>query len=164
MWLLKVACRWCAVWFVFFGTYMLFAAKLSWQEAIAGSVIALFGAIAAIATIQAAELRYRPRLAWIWRLSGLPISVVRDCYVVGQALWWRVTNRRSVTGALLALPFNPGGDDAESAARRAIVTAGVSISPNTFVVAIDRVHGVLLVHQLVKSPEPPGNGDREWPL
>ena len=38
------------------------------------------------------------------------------------------------------------------------------LSANTFVVGIDRETRLILFHQLVASPEPPGGGKKEWPL
>ena len=51
-----------------------------------------------------------------------------------------------------------------SNARRALVVAGVSLAAEHYVIAVDRERNVLIVHQLIPSQEPPGHGDREWPL
>lgn len=156
-----------AVWFAnglaLFGLYMLFVAKWSWEEAIAGAAVAASGATAASAVFWASGARYWPRLSWLKPLLAVPPRVLADCGVVGLAIWRQISGR-PVAGRFRIVPFDPGEDDAASAARRALVTASVSISPNTYVVAIDRERRLLLVHQLVPSPEPPGRGDQVWPL
>ena len=50
----------------------------------------------------------------------------------------------------MAVPFAHGPSaDPGAAARRALATAGVSASPNTYVVGIDTRRDELLAHQLV---------------
>ena len=55
-------------------------------------------------------------------------------------------------------PFDLGGAGRRSAARRALV-AGVSLSPNTYVVAVDRERKRLLVHQSIPSAKRIGGGN-----
>lgn len=155
---------WVGWWVALLGVYMLFASKLAWAEAVVGAAAAALGATAAVVTARAGGLHFRPRAGWLPLLGRVPGRVLADCGVVALALWRRLVLRQAVEGVFRTVPFDPGGDDAVSAARRALVTAGISVSPNTYVVAIDRRRGLLLVHQLVASPEPPGKGDREWPL
>ena len=90
--------------------------------------------------------------------------MLADCGVVGAALARVLLKREKIEGAFRTIPFDVGGNDPESAARRALVMAGACLTPNTYVVAIDAEKGQLLMHQLVPSAEPPGGGDREWPL
>ncbi len=162
--LFGVIASWLAWWAVLLGLYMLFAAKLSWEEAIVGAGIAGLGATGAFVTLKAGEVHFRPRLRWLTILGRLPGNVLADCGIVGAALWQKLVQRRPVEGVFRTVPFDAGGDDPESAARRALVTAGVSLSPNTYVLGIDRQRGLLLVHQLVPSGKPPGKGDKEWPI
>ena len=65
---------------------------------------------------------------------------------------------------MLEVPFAPGGADPRSAARRALVLAGVTVAPNTLAIRIDSRRSLLQVHRLVPQPHPPGGGDREWPI
>lgn len=151
-------------WAVLFGFYLLLAAKQAVAEAVAGVAIAALGAAAATSTAGAGKLRFRARLPWLAQVARLPGRILADCGIVAVALWRRLVGRHVVSGEFRIVPFDPGGDDAESAARRALVTLGVTLAPNTYVVAVDRERGVLLLHQLVPSAQPPGGGDREWPL
>lgn len=162
--LVRVVGSWFFWWAALFGLYLLFVAKLTAAEALVGSVAAALAATGTMATARAADLHFRPRIRWLRLLLRLPWRVLADCGIVGMALWRQIVQRQNVDGAFRIVPFDSGGDDAVSTARRALVTAGVSLAPNTYVVAVDRQRGVLLVHQLVPSSEPPGGGDREWPL
>ncbi len=78
--------------------------------------------------------------------------MVRDTATVFAALWRHLFTSDRVQGAWRALPYEAGGDDPRSAARRALVTAAISATPNTYVVGIDRETNVMLVHQLVPAP------------
>jgi len=50
------------------------------------------------------------------------------------------------------LPFPQEGDDAAAAARRALATTVVSLTPNTYVVGVEGNEGAVLIHQLVRRP------------
>lgn len=151
-------------WLALFVLYLLLAGKAEGEEALAGLVLAVPAAVAMIAVREAGRLHYRPRWRWLGKLGRLPGKVVKDCAIVAAALWRALVRREKVEGVFRTIPFDPGGEDAESAARRALVVAGVCVAPNTFVVALEEERGLILVHQLVPSAQPPGGGDREWPL
>jgi hypothetical protein len=78
----------------------------------------------------------------------------------------RALGRARVAGEFRAVPFDPefGRQPGEAAARRAAVIAGVSVTPNSVVMAVDGGQERLLIHQLVHTRRPPGDGDRLWPL
>lgn len=153
-----------AWWTIFFGLYLLFASKLAGSEVVVGFAAAALAATGATLTSRAARQRFRARVRWLLLLGRLPGRILTDCGMVGLALWRRLARRKTVKGKFRTIPFDPGGQDALSTVRRALVTAGISLAPNTYVVAIDRRRRVLLVHQLIPSARLTGKGDREWPL
>jgi multisubunit Na+/H+ antiporter MnhE subunit len=153
-----------AWWLGFLPLYLLFAASLSWQEFVAGVVVSGIAALALTATRRAGNLHFEPRLGWLRKFWHLPIRVLADCGIVAAALMRALMRREKIEGVFRTIPFDPGGDDAESAARRALVMAGACLAPNTYVVAVDPGRKQMVVHQLVPSPRPPGGGDPEWPL
>lgn len=158
---LRYAAAW---WLAFLLLYLLLAGNFDWQEGVAGLGLAGVATVAMTATRRAASLYFQPRLGWLRHFRRLPRQVLVDCAIVATALARALFRRAKVEGVFRTIPFDPGGDDAESAARRALVTAGVCLAPNTYVVAIDAERGEMLLHQLVPSAQPPGGGDREWPL
>jgi hypothetical protein len=101
-------------------------------------------------------VRFRMAPGWLRDLHRLPGQVLHDCWTLAAALWRRLRGEQ-VRGVFRVLPFPSERDDARSAARRALVTAVVSLTPNTYVVGVEGDEGVMLVHQLVAgrgSPVP----------
>jgi hypothetical protein len=162
--MLSLVRSWAGWWVGFVLTYLLLAGSLQGAELVAAIVLAGLAALAMTAARKAGHLHFEPRLRWLALLGRLPGRVFADCGLVGAALWRALVRRQTIEGVFRTLPFDAGGDDPVSAARRALVTAGVCLAPNTYVVAIDFRRGFLLVHQLIPSAQPPGGGDREWPL
>jgi multisubunit Na+/H+ antiporter MnhE subunit len=132
---------------------------LAFVNTLAVAEVAL-GLVAAAVAATASELvrsqdlvRFRMDPRWLRGLHRLPWQVLRDCWVLAVALWRRCAGR-PVHGAFRALPFPVERDDARSAARRALVTGTVSLTPNTYVVGCEG-DGVILLHQLVPEPGSP---------
>jgi multisubunit Na+/H+ antiporter MnhE subunit len=136
-----------ALWLAFVDTFA--------REEVALGLIA--GAIAATAAdlVRAQDLvRFRLEPRWLRDLYRLPRQVLGDCWVLARALWRQLTGH-PVRGAFRVVPFPGEADDARSAARRALATAVVSVTPNTVVVGVERDEGHMLVHQLVPEPGSP---------
>jgi multisubunit Na+/H+ antiporter MnhE subunit len=117
--------------------------------AIAAAIAATVAELVRIQDLQA--IRVRPR--WLLRARVLPRFALADTSTLFAALWRHLLFRRPVKGAFLALPFDPGDeDDPYAAGRRALITAAITITPNTYVVGIDAGRKLILVHQLVPAP------------
>jgi multisubunit Na+/H+ antiporter MnhE subunit len=140
---------WVAWWIVFFTFYMLLVGVWVAEELIAA---ALAGAISATVAevVRVQDIRqFRPRLRWILRVYRLPPSILADCGVVFRALWRHLVRREEINGAFRAFRIPLAGEGGRAAARRALLNAAISITPNTYVVGIDEESEVVLVHQLV---------------
>jgi hypothetical protein len=57
--------------------------------------------------------------------------------------------RRPVRGRFRVVSVSLPEDRDEQAAKRALLTAGEGISPNSYVVTIDNRKGLMLIHELV---------------
>ena len=119
------------------------------------------GLVAAAVAATAAELvrsqelvRFRLDPRWLRDVHRLPWQVLHDCRLLSVGLWRHCTGR-PLRGTFRVVPFPGEADDARSAARRAVVTALVSVAPNTVVVGIEGGEGEMLVHQLVPEPGSP---------
>ena len=99
-------------------------------------------------------VRFRLELRWLRGLAQLPWQTLRDCWLLTVALWRHCTGHPA-RGVFRVVPFPSEADDARSAARRALVTALVSVAPNTVVVGVEGSGGEMLVHQLVPEPGSP---------
>jgi multisubunit Na+/H+ antiporter MnhE subunit len=150
---------------IFFILFLVLAAKLTVTEVIAGLCVAVV-VITSSKWIRAkARLRFRVKPGWTRLLfKRVAVKTVTDCGWVFLALWRYAIHRKPIQGRLWSIPFEPGGEDDESASRRALVLAMVSITPNTLAIAIDRKKGVLILHQLVYTGKEPGQGDQKWPI
>jgi multisubunit Na+/H+ antiporter MnhE subunit len=135
-----------ALWLAFVGT-------LAAEELVLGLVAAAVAATAADLVRAQDLVRFRLDPRWLRDLGQLPWQVLRDCWLLAVALGRRCAGR-PVHGAFRALPFPVERDDARSAARRALVTGVVSLTPNTYVVGCEG-DGVILIHQLVPEPGSP---------
>ncbi|MBA2274395.1 MAG: Na+/H+ antiporter subunit E [Actinobacteria bacterium] len=143
--------HWFAWWVALVLLWQLFVNTFAAPEVLAGLVAAAIAATAAEVVRGQGLIHFRPRVPWLLRARKLPLAVIVDCRIVVGALWRRLGRGQTVKGAFTAVPFNAGGDDAEAAARRALYVMAISLTPNTFVIGIDRENNVMLVHQLVST-------------
>jgi multisubunit Na+/H+ antiporter MnhE subunit len=149
----RVLIRFGAWWAVSFVLWLLLTSTLDAQEVVAGVIASSISAFAASIVQSNEEFGFRPRLRWLSRARILPGQVISDCWVLTVALWRRVVGSKQARGSFKTFRFQYVADDPESAARRALVTAAISLTPNTYVVAFDRDKQELIVHQLVSRPE-----------
>lgn len=156
---------WVVWWAALVALYLLLVDTLARPEIVLG-LLAAAAAAGAVAAVRAqGPVRFAPDPRWVLLLTRrLPINALRDTGVVFAALGRAVWRRERIEGIVRVVPFDAGGDGPRSVARRALVVAGTCVAPNTVAVAIDAAHNQLIVHQLVPTSQPPGMGDREWPL
>lgn len=135
--------------------------KLDPQETPAGIAVALLATAATLAVGTVAGARYRVHAGWLPLALLVARNVVRDTVVVSRVVL-RALAGGAVADGYLHVPFEPGGDDPASAARRALAIAGMSTSPNEIVLDVDEQRRMMRVHVLA------GTGNRrhstEWPL
>lgn len=140
-------------WIVLFGLWFLLVDSLAHPEVAAGPFAALLAAGVALGVWRAGDEHHRFRWRWLREMRRVPGGVLRDTAVVMTVLWRRVATGERPRSAFRIVPFPGGmGDDAESESWRAFCTFATSLTPNTFVVGIDRDRKQILVHQL--APEP----------
>jgi multisubunit Na+/H+ antiporter MnhE subunit len=159
-----VATRLARDWLTFVVLYLLLAGSLALGELGAGALAAGLAAAARETLRHRTDQRFRARLRWLRLVGRTARQLLRDCIVVSGAIACAILRAESPPGRLRRVSFSPGGNDPEAAMRRTLVTSGISITPNSYVVAIDRKAERLLVHQMLAKPDPPGGRDRTWPL
>ena len=145
---------WLGWWVLSMLLWLLFTSTLNRAEAVVGVGASMIAATAAEVARAKTAFGFRPRLRWFRHTVRLPWSIVKDTWTVFAVLAAHATGRRRVRGQLRAVRFHHGrpGDPVASA-RRALVTAGVTMSPNTIVVGVDPDRDDLLVHQLSAAPD-----------
>ena len=147
-------------WLMLAAFYALFAGEVSITEAIAG-LVATGGAAAYGALLH----RSRSRRLTLWApclrvIAGPLAALVPDAWRVGRGLLkvlWRRPD--GPAGVLSRQPFREGGRASEDAGRRGVVTLGLSLAPNGYVVSIE--DDAIVLHRLVAAAP---NVDRAWPV
>lgn len=153
--------RW-SVWaIVLFIAYEVLEDSPVLDELVAGGIIAAFAALIVTWLYVITETRYAPRWLDLVRLGDLPVKIARETLVVGAAILRSFVDSRALKGSVEHIPMEFGELKSPYAAtRRALVTYGISIAPNTIVCVVDR-RG-LFVHRLVGRTRRPS--ERRWPL
>lgn len=148
------------MWVSFVAIYLSQVSSWNAEELTAG--VAAGGlAMALVASVgRCSDARFAMRWNWFLLLAQrLPGRALADCGVVLQAL-----RRRRVSGGFRAIPFDKDHTLRTDSTRRALVIAGVSVAPNSIVITVDPKRDRLLVHQLIHTSNPPGDGDPLWPV
>ena len=134
-------------WLLFLALYLLLAGKASPEEGAAGAMAAT------ITLLLARKLRKRfkrPLLlqpAWLLLLWRIPVAMLSESWLLAVALL-RQLRGIETEGRLIEHPFTAPQDRHDSA-RRAFMTCGVCITPNSYLVYVDREKKRVLVRQLV---------------
>ena len=116
---------------VLLGLYLVFAGEVSTVELIAGSLAALAATGLGVALVVVAKRHFRVARPVKAVLSPLP-SLLTEFFKVGRELV--VVALRGASGqqgSFVHQPFEPGGEDAASAGRRAATILGISVAPGS---------------------------------
>jgi multisubunit Na+/H+ antiporter MnhE subunit len=105
-------------------------------------------------------IRFQPRARWVARAPAILLEAFTDCGLLAVALWDKVVRRRPVRGRMVRVPFEHGGDSGRDGARRALINFTISLTPNSYVVDIDRESDSLLIHRLVNRVVIQPEGDQ----
>jgi multisubunit Na+/H+ antiporter MnhE subunit len=144
---------WLCWWVFLFVVWLLLVLTQATAEVVAGIVVAAMGATAAEVVRRSRFVVVSPRGLLPRHPGRLATTVLSDCWLLTVALWRQLRQRDDNVGAFRGIAFHAGpDDDPRAAARRAAYTALISLTPNTYVVGIDREHNNMLVHELVAGP------------
>ena len=124
------------------------------EEAILGLFAAAVAATAAEAVREQGVAGFRPRARWLRRALPLPWRGLRESALVLTALMRQVTGRGPVRGSFRLVPVRLPDDPNEQTAKRALLTAGESFAPNSYVLAIDNRKRLMLKHELLSEDAP----------
>src|SRR6476660_2262256 len=116
---------WLVSWLTLWGLYMLLVFKTELPEIVAGAVCGAISATGALLVRDHAPLRFAPGRGW-WRgVARLPVDVTRETWLLVGVLW------------------------------RVLAKGVGSVASNTLVVGFDEQNERVLLHQLVRTSEPP---------
>ncbi|MDQ4058175.1 MAG: Na+/H+ antiporter subunit E [Actinomycetota bacterium] len=155
--------HWLAWWALLAALWLLLTGSFDPYEMGAGAVAAAVAATTATLVKAESVMRFDPEIAWLLRAVRLPRRIFVDNLVVLGAAVRHVTGRRRAVGAFRAVRFRTGGEDSRSATRRALVISAITVTPNTYVVGVDKDRDLILCHQLVPArPEDARKEILEW--
>jgi multisubunit Na+/H+ antiporter MnhE subunit len=145
------ALRWSCWWVVSMLLWWGLTATTKVQEAIVGAGAAAIAATA-MAVVQRGAgplVRLPPR--WLRPAWRVPIFIARDTGLVFAALVRQLAGRGAPRGSYRHVPLGVPSDPGLAAGQELLLTVGLSVSPNTFVLGVDAEAGDLVVHQLVPT-------------
>jgi hypothetical protein len=121
-------------------------------EQVLGLFASAVAATAAVALGRQRIFQFRARLAWLLPAWKLPWrTVVETGWVLG-ALFRQLAGGPARRGSFRRVPITLPDDPSEEATKRALLTAGLSFPPNSYVLEIDGESREMLLHQLI-NPE-----------
>ena len=138
---------------ILFGLWMLFVSLTKPQEMIAGLIAALIAAVADATIKSAGFAKFKPRLEWLPLIFWEAWYALDGSWAIVVALFKHIAGKPS-EAQFVSVPVDAGGDDAESWARRTLLTAYMTIPPNFIVLGIDVERGRMLVHQVSPTGVP----------
>ena len=136
-------------WAFAFVLWLLYVCGASWPEVGAGIGAAAIATVATLLAGGAADARFRPRWRWALELGVLPLAILRDTGLAGKFMLDTIRGRPRRGRYVAVGPLPVKAEDGRTSARRALLVAAVSVSPNAIVVAFDQDEGLVLMHQLV---------------
>lgn len=127
--------------------WMMFVSKWSWQEFGIGIIAALLGTLGDAIVKAEGFPPFQPRLEWLLLLFWEPWYVAEGSWIALRELA-RVLVGKQAEGRFDEVPFNYGGNDPVTIAKRALFAAFVTISPDAIVIGLDRESQTALIHEL----------------
>lgn len=137
---------------LFEGLYLLLAGNLSQAEILVGAGVAILAGSLLTLARRLRLIRFRPKVRWLVPFLRLPAATLHESWMLMAALFRQVLRRRRISGFWVEVPYQGGGDDGRSSARRALTTLGVTFTPNDYVVSIAPGRTSVLIRQLVEGP------------
>ncbi len=139
-------------WLAGFLAWLLFTDSFKIWELLFGAAAACLTAMGAESARSAGVGEFRPKLSWILEGWRLPWYLVQGCT---QILWVMFKDLvKPEPSVLRSVVYDGGGEDSESAARRALTVTYTTMPPNFVILDVDRDKRALIVHQVTETATP----------
>jgi multisubunit Na+/H+ antiporter MnhE subunit len=143
---------WIADWATLMAFWIALTGSFRWTELLIGAGASLIGSIASVVADEMTLVRFLPHWQYVWKarsvLWQIPMGVLS---VVGAV----IRHDGRATGRAHFVPFDPGSENAESQARRAVAETFPTMAPASVVIGVDRGMGVVIFHLLGTTSPPP---------
>jgi multisubunit Na+/H+ antiporter MnhE subunit len=145
---------WLLLYSIFLITWHVFVGKFALDE-LAFAAVGCAVAVLAARVVMAEHLSPLRTRAWaVAQAFRLPKLIVTGTWEVMAVLARQLFLRQPAESLLYSVPFDAGDDSDESAFRRALAIGYTTATPNFVIIGIDREKGLLVYHQIKKSPVP----------
>ncbi|MBV8780441.1 MAG: hypothetical protein JO353_03505 [Phycisphaerae bacterium] len=148
-----MAIRAIITWLVHLGIWMLLVSTLSIRDFAIGVVAASLTTIFVMRTAGQMKVKFHPTArhwAEIWRI---PWYMLSGTFEILQALGKQLFTKEGAPSFVATVPFDCGGDDSQSAGRRALAVTYTTLTPNFVIFGIvERTAtspDLLLYHQVI---------------
>lgn len=145
----SLVCAWAG----FLGLWFVFVYELSLIELLAGAAAAAVTVVALEISLHTVPLDFKPEVRWLLAAFMLPLIVVKDMAALLRALA-RLLAAKRIRSLFQVTHFRSSSEEPRAAAKRVLAVAFTTVSPNSIVVGIDQKSGLLLFHELEKTPLP----------
>jgi multisubunit Na+/H+ antiporter MnhE subunit len=142
-----------SAWAGFLGLWFVFVYQLSLMELLAGAAVAAITVVASEISLRAIPLDFKPEARWLVGVFTLPVIVVKDMVVLVRVLG-RLVAGQKIHSLFQVTHFDASVEGSRASAKRVLAVAFTTVSPNSIVLGIDRKSGLLLFHELEKTPLP----------
>ena len=147
---------WLAWWLALLALWFLLVFKTELLELFAGMAAAALAATAVELVRSRGYAPFAGEWRWLLALPRLPREIVIDCWLLTKALYLQLAGKKQIRGAYRVIHFEGcSGEDPRSEARRAVAKWLGAVAPNSYVIGFDERHDSVLVHQLVRTDDPP---------
>jgi multisubunit Na+/H+ antiporter MnhE subunit len=143
---------WVGDWMALMAFWIVLTGNFRWTELLIGAGASLLGSIVSVAAESMNIARFLPHWRYLWQSRAVIWQMVIGVWVVMGSL---IRHDGRAAGRVHAIPFDPGGEDAESQARRAVAETFPTMAPASVVIGVDRGMGAVVFHLLGTSSVPP---------
>jgi multisubunit Na+/H+ antiporter MnhE subunit len=140
---------WLITYVVLYGVYLLFVSTLTKVELIAGIATALIATIASGVFGTVGVVHFKPTLRELLEAWRLPYYAFQGTWELFNAFAKQLFTKQGADSLVRAVPYEVGGDDAQSAGRRALAVTYTTLTPNFVVFGIAHKQQLLIYHQVL---------------
>jgi len=139
-------------WALMFGMWLLLVDNFRGGEMLLGVAAALASALGAAVVKAENFARFAPHVVELSQVWRLPWQIAKGTWEIFAVLVGHLFTR--APSLIASVKFDPGGDDAHSAGRRALAVALTTVPPNTVAIGIDRQKQRLILHEFRRAGVP----------